>query len=429
MAVTASRPNRLTTTLKTITEDLEVLTPAFVAGADPHISEDELREEGIRPTAVASGLRWWFRAVAGGFWGSQNLSEIRNAEGLIFGSAYKVRRGEEKWDGLASRVAITVETLNLTVKKIASAKDLTPAQAYLGYGLFNADRKETWTRACILPGSKFRIVLEYVPEPRSAGEPAIREDILKKLLHAWIRFGGLGGRSRHGLGSMALLGPSGQETMPAFLLSIITTFRTYLGTIRNPSCIPQPDIELPQYPVFHPRWMQGLVSPQTFNTADEALGETFRLWRTSRLSTAAVGGYGRQPRGVSTRNRDLYRRLDTGQLPPGRPTVEFAGLGLPIPFGFPQTTGHTGSVTPVNLERRATPIWFRVVRMPAPGQGGMAKYQIAALLWRCQYLPPGLDATVNLKIHNSSVEAYYDARESEMWFDKVLVKENGWKRI
>lgn len=58
--------------------EIEFITPAFIRGADQRIPE-------VRSPSIKGAMRWWFRALAGSYFGddAQKLKEIENQ---VFGS-------------------------------------------------------------------------------------------------------------------------------------------------------------------------------------------------------------------------------------------------------------------------------------------------------------------------------------------------------
>ncbi|NPA48201.1 MAG: type III-B CRISPR module RAMP protein Cmr1, partial [Thermococci archaeon] len=61
------------------TFELETLTPLFMRGADQSKAE-------FRPASVKGVMRWWFRALAGSYFGN-NIAKLREAECRVFGCA------------------------------------------------------------------------------------------------------------------------------------------------------------------------------------------------------------------------------------------------------------------------------------------------------------------------------------------------------
>ena len=58
--------------------EIEALTPIFMRGADQ-------REAEIRASSIKGVIRWWFRALAGNYFGD-DIKSLREAENYAFGS-------------------------------------------------------------------------------------------------------------------------------------------------------------------------------------------------------------------------------------------------------------------------------------------------------------------------------------------------------
>ena len=56
--------------MPSITFDLETVTPLFLSGADQTIAE-------LRPPAFRGALRYWFRALAGGYYSGMATIRVK----------------------------------------------------------------------------------------------------------------------------------------------------------------------------------------------------------------------------------------------------------------------------------------------------------------------------------------------------------------
>jgi len=63
---------------------LEAITPIYMRGANQNKVE-------IRAPSIKGLMRWWFRALAGNYFGG-NINELKNAESFVFGSTEKKSR-------------------------------------------------------------------------------------------------------------------------------------------------------------------------------------------------------------------------------------------------------------------------------------------------------------------------------------------------
>lgn len=211
--------------------ELEILTPAFLGGADQHKVE-------IRGASIKGMLRWWWRASEGHRF--RNLAELAEAEAAVFGSAEM---------NLKSPLQIGVELLSNPVQIIPRGKDAPTSAAvysyqkrdkdgrlgsgnaqaihYLGYGpirLPSRDEREAaklgkdpalvdekgqlktgalYIRPAFNAGSRLRVRLAW----RNGALSSDQQRELLGALAAWVALGGIGCRSRKGFGSLHLAEP------------------------------------------------------------------------------------------------------------------------------------------------------------------------------------------------------------------------------
>lgn len=151
------------------------ITPLVIAGADQY----HIKNEGIRPPTLKGLMRWWFRAVMGGYVSS--MKHLRELEGDVFGNT------EQK-----SAVNVMSEPISNSLSRSkASELDLGRGVRYLWFSITFGKREE---RSLYEEGSTFRISLSSFKE-----QPfKIAQDSLWLLLY----LGGVGTRSRRGLGNL-----------------------------------------------------------------------------------------------------------------------------------------------------------------------------------------------------------------------------------
>jgi CRISPR-associated protein Cmr1 len=127
--------------------ELETVTPLFLGGADPR-GEPELRAASIR-----GALRFWLRALLGGFTGSSphGLDQLRQAESKVFGSTATG----------ASSVIVRIVQEQTSKTSFSKIVGELPGVAYL----FFATRKigNEPERIAINPETKFRLILSPRP--------------------------------------------------------------------------------------------------------------------------------------------------------------------------------------------------------------------------------------------------------------------------
>lgn len=403
---------------KPIERTVEIITKAFPGGAQNEIERDDEKNvevDGVRPSMIVYGMRWWFRALAGAVLGTTDLERIRTAESAIFGTAQNITLNGQKFEGLSSRVRVAViEPIEIRDIESFNERDWGVKLKYLAYGLFPTDSQDTWVRKYVKEGAKFKFRL-LVAVSRHKSEPEISDELIGSLANLWIKLGGLGARWRHGLGGMRNHDEPelkdaeqyGQRVNKEIgqARELVKAFLKSLGLVADAS---SDLLAMPSFPVAaHPHLQMLWESNSDCGTAMMALEKIHTIWRGTRL---AKSGGAKQP---SSLNRDLYD-LATRSLATGH-AAKFAGLGLPIPFGFPQIGPHTnGALMPSKSSRRASPIWFRVVRVSS------TKYRLLVMLWNCEYLPDGEGVVVQM-MNGSSEPVVYAPGEAVAWFNDLPV--------
>ncbi|WP_250629787.1 type III-B CRISPR module RAMP protein Cmr1 [Rhodoflexus caldus] len=173
--------------MKTITFTCETITPMFLSGADASTPE-------LRPPSIKGALRFWWRAMNGHL----SLEELKKKESEIFGGTEPAQR---------SKVIMRIGKRRLTNEN-TKQKDFLPkgysvnvglgtmhAIDYLAYGIENFDPQKSFNREYLRSQKEFDLVLSF-PEN-------LQEEILKTLF-VFSYFGGLGAKSRNGLGSISI---------------------------------------------------------------------------------------------------------------------------------------------------------------------------------------------------------------------------------
>lgn len=147
---------------------LELVTPAFLGGADRNWRPDE----GLRVPSLRGVLRFWYRAKEGG----RASEELFREESRIFGST-----------GFGQGLRL-IPTALADVQP--ESRSYTVDEKYLGYGAAS----ESW-RHPAPAGARFGF--------RALGTPGQLEELQRCLMLLHL-FGGVGGRSRRGWGSVAV---------------------------------------------------------------------------------------------------------------------------------------------------------------------------------------------------------------------------------
>ncbi|ERP30778.1 type III-B CRISPR module RAMP protein Cmr1 [Chitinivibrio alkaliphilus] len=161
-----------------ITVDVEVLTPMFLGGADGNAE--------LRPAPFKAALRYWWRVLYGG----NNLKEIEekifgctdyaSSFSMVVTGSVKPKRGKPA---------------NGTKFKVTSkSKGNTFFIDIIDYLCFGICEKNNYKYTHIPINTPFTLILSNLKED-------YKEEITNSL-KALLRYGGVGGRARNGMGSL-----------------------------------------------------------------------------------------------------------------------------------------------------------------------------------------------------------------------------------
>ncbi len=173
-----------------ISATYRITTPMFLGDADQKPSS-------LRPPSIRGALRFWWRASE---WPrvcvehadpAAALCELHQRETRLFGAASKIEGGEEQ-GGQRMLIRTSIATGGSTYKP-----DAGPGQGYLlGMGLFHF--RDRCLRKAFKPDTSFTVRIRL----RNKDDASIAS--ISRALWLWGMLGGLGSRSRHGMGSVVL---------------------------------------------------------------------------------------------------------------------------------------------------------------------------------------------------------------------------------
>lgn len=196
--------------LKWHTLNCELVTPMYGGGVTSTVIDEQMP---IRASSIRGQLRFWWRLLAKNKWQLGDDRTIRQLEFALWGGM-----GSGDTDGLASQVFLRVSDIrNLKVepwaeyelnrngdfKSIPTPEDWADAP----YALFPAQGKKPGLpdsqapHALAKAGLNFKLQLRFA---KTMSDPQ-RQQVLETL-RWWVNFGGLGARSRRGLGSIKAVG-------------------------------------------------------------------------------------------------------------------------------------------------------------------------------------------------------------------------------
>lgn len=312
---------------------LEVVTPILGGSTRPR-TLDEI--DVIRAATVRGHLRFWWRAL----YASRHKSakELYDHESRIWGRAATDAGGRS-----AVEIRIDVQRAGERDDDEIRLYDSKEGTATPGaYALWPArGERKTGTPVAPrrLPGTRFRLTLLVVPSLESE---------VRNALRAWILFGGYGGRTRRGVGSLAVV--DGREAwLPAEATrnAIVSVFGddVFCTPKGKPGDVP---------------WLGGAELHVGKVQSDAIQAWTTALEWLKEFRQGTRGGAGKRAREPGSGNRDPHRpsisnwpeadkirhlKGKTKAHPPrhnAMPAWPRAGFGLPI-IGQFQKNGRNGA--------------------------------------------------------------------------------------
>ncbi|KAF0194307.1 MAG: cytoplasmic protein [Bacillota bacterium] len=241
-----------------ITCQLELVTPAFWAGADR--SQTEIRTQSIKGL-----LRFWWRAIQPN---DITLSELAQREGAVFGAGGdKARISSFHLNALNEGHDTTKDNLPRVMLPRAKGREISiNILEYLAYGTYEWEQGgNRFIRSRIKEGTKLE--LEFLFRKSSTSN----HDEVLKALEAWVSFGGVGSRSRNGFGSLAFVGPVKVNGVERQAVLSKNLFKDW-----------QQGDSWPQYTAFSKSAML-FETKLDFNSWSECLGELGKTYRKCRM--------------------------------------------------------------------------------------------------------------------------------------------------
>jgi len=248
--------------LKTITFEIETITPMFLAGADQGKAE-------LRAASIKGLHRFWWRTLQA----ESDIDELRKKEAKIFGSSDEGTCGSSFSirvvpDGNLKPTKDKFPKQNISVTSKGRTFPVNILE-YLAYGTLEYKKGEgnIFLREYIPCGTKFRLHLHFF-------DNQWKDEILKAM-YVFSLFGGLGSRSRNGFGSFNVLN---QQTF---------------GNITKKYPLNKlPDLIKPTDYLSYPSFVKGtkLFKSRSHASWDAALAEVGRLYRSIRSGGIKYNG-------------------------------------------------------------------------------------------------------------------------------------------
>ncbi len=363
--------------MKTVSFELEAITPLFLSGNDQNAVE-------LRAASIRGQLRYWYRALLGGL-GVTQPKQLHEQESQVFGkeecgSPVLIRVKDIRW---ADRRIKQNRELDLGYDK---AKKVTrrPGLTYLLYSTQLGGNERPYADV----GTTFTLELS------SFNKEA--EKVLKLAacaLWCWTHFGGLGTRARRGGGDLQVKKVRDDERvlkdLPVFTLADVNSLEALKGHLENGlkkvchlvaelnALTPRPLSGSVEFPILHPDYADIWIIRSTWSDALGAMehaGKQFQQFRQKR-------------------SPDFPSVLD--YLHKGdQPTLERPAFGLPLQFRYRSAPDKQAMVETQHFTRRASPLLFRFLRL----EGG--KIALVLIHFKSSFLPSG----EKLKIKDQSKE-------------------------
>ncbi|MBI5142693.1 MAG: type III-B CRISPR module RAMP protein Cmr1 [Nitrospirae bacterium] len=190
-----------------IEAEYSIVTPMFLGDAKQEATE-------IRPPSIKGALRFWWRALNWSRMLAQNgnnvteaLKTLHSEEGRLFGQAGDEDRGGQG----CFLMSVTSIGITLRSKEQLNGNDSPaplgkwrPYLVGLGLASYNKEEKKSKYNRSAITSGKFKVRVRSRPETTLADVKSIEESLLLFGL-----LGGLGSRTRRGLGSVSITSLSG----------------------------------------------------------------------------------------------------------------------------------------------------------------------------------------------------------------------------
>ena len=344
----------------------DIVTPMFLGGAHQKQSE-------LRPPAVKGALRFWWRAMS---WGQcwedagedevQALQVLHSREAEIFGSASSEHGGGQ-----------SCFRLRVDGPQVKQPPEASLGHVYLlGLGLY--DHTKGCTRETAIPPGERPLTVGLRFRRKT---PADQRDQVARALMLWGLLGGLGSRSRRGLGSIALHKLEGSDLK---VPEDVATLKRALDEL-----LPRPPKPLPPFTAFSSK------------SRVDCSGEGKDAWRLlnavgfEMMLERSWGNKGRVGKQDAERNfkedHDNALAVAAGRLPKDLPKRII--YGLPHNYYF-STAGRKASFDPDpdvdgTKRRRASPLLIHIHRFPDKNCAAIQS------LLPASFLPSGVDVQMS----------------------------------
>lgn len=372
--------------MKTLKFRLQVVTPLFLSGANPQEAE-------LRPPSIRGALRFWFRAMMGGVVGG-DVEKVEKLEGGIWGTT-----------DAASQLRVRIYDQQLQIFDPSKEKDYEKDRKgliYLSFPYLEYEKKiksQRWSRPYIKPGSSFTVSIESTSDD-------VLQAVVEGTVWLLVHFGGLGGRTRRGFGSLCVHPDQSDGLKPGFLsyqpdpkVDLASYFKENLSAIQqvfttlarqrlgdqSSSYDPERSSKMPQYSSFAD-WRAVLLEGAERSNWKEVLdlaGRELRAFREDPSSSAQMRWGGQK----TVDYMKVVNKFYNGKLN-ALSKLDYDVFGLPIQY---QSSSRQRAKVALQWryqnedklqDRRASPLFIRPLKFD-----GRDKWCIAFHLFRSEFLP------------------------------------------
>ena len=422
------------------TFELEALTPLFMRGADRRRAE-------FRSASVKGAMRWWFRALAGSYFGN-DIAKLREAECRVFGCAGSGR----------SRVIVEVKSESRPKNVFFKPPGVFDRDSWINdvrYLFFSLKMTLPKIRNLTFypPGSRFRVKLKSHS----------LDDLKLAVLSLWlaVTFGGFGFRARRGAGSMKITSMRSNDPEIRDFLNLLT-IETVMKAVRGNNGIGYngPEAKLRNFleKAFgnasgrglkespYPTLRNIIVLVKETDSPRDALKELEKAYAGlfNRHKRKYVGGvrfefadynfshdmvkkFGNKDKNKSA-NGD-FSKEDRGKKGGSIEKERRFFFGLPLIYAnwkVQMTAFKEVNSGRIEYDRRASPVWLSVKEIDG-------KYYSMVVLLQSKFLPDGYRLQLKKKLKNSEQTlALEPPRETLKEFLKEVrekFKNKGFERI
>ena len=354
--------NTLTPRPGATTLTLELVTPMYGGGVKTHTVDETMP---IRASAIRGQLRFWWRLLAKHVWELGNAQAIRKAEAEIWGGI-----GEKT---TASKVFLWVDSIDQQEIAAWATYNINPRNgqyrslpdpekwANVPYALFPAQGKRPGGNDAEAPHGLAKAGLTFCLHVRLESLSKPQTEQVWESIRWWSQFGGVGARTRRGLGAVWLKEVQGPAA-------------EHLQTVVTAAQAQQAGCQL----------INKGNGTTAYNAWLEAVGK-LQKFRQSPPLARNPGSEPNRPGRSKWPEPDAIRRLKSTNAPQHPPQhaagniFPRAAFGMPIIFHFkdrgePQDTSLQPVINASTKDRMASPLILR------PFHTGNGKWAAAALL-------------------------------------------------